>query len=80
MDRTFNFSIIIPTFNEEIHIKRCVENAKKLTANVFVVDSFSTDQTIELAKNTGAFVFQYEWGPSSNFSKKNQLGIEKSPH
>lgn len=71
MHRSIDLSIVIPTFNEEVQIERCVENAKRLTANVFVVDSFSTDKTIELAKNAGACVIQYEWGVSCNFSKKN---------
>ena len=43
-------SVIILTFNESVHIKRCIENVKKLTDNIFIVDSFSDDKTYQLAK------------------------------
>ena len=40
----------ILTFNEEIHLSRCIKNLKKLTNNIFVIDSFSTDKTSEIAR------------------------------
>jgi glycosyltransferase involved in cell wall biosynthesis len=43
-------SVIILTFNEDIHIKRCIESVKKLTDNIFIVDSFSNDKTYQIVK------------------------------
>ncbi len=43
-------SAFILTFNEEIHLSRCIQNLKKLTNNIYVIDSFSTDKTAEIAK------------------------------
>ena len=40
----------ILTFNEEIHISRCIKNLKELTTNIYVIDSFSTDKTVEIAR------------------------------
>jgi glycosyltransferase involved in cell wall biosynthesis len=51
-------SIIILTYNESIHIRRCIESVSGLTARIVVVDSFSTDDTCEISKNLGAEVFQ----------------------
>lgn len=51
-------SIIILTFNEEIHIERCIRNAQKLTSSIFLVDSYSTDRTVEIAIKLGAEVYQ----------------------
>jgi glycosyltransferase involved in cell wall biosynthesis len=50
--------IIILTFNEEIHLKRCIESLQSLKAEILVVDSFSTDRTIEIARNSGAQILQ----------------------
>ena len=40
----------ILTFNEEIHLSRCIKNLKKLTKYIYVIDSFSTDKTTEIAR------------------------------
>ncbi|WP_339726235.1 glycosyltransferase family 2 protein [uncultured Paraglaciecola sp.] len=51
-------SLIILTFNEQLHIERCINAAKNLNAQVLVIDSFSTDRTCEIARDLGAKVFQ----------------------
>lgn len=48
--------VAIPTFNEQLHIARAVKNAFSLSRKVFVFDSGSTDQTIDLARGAGAEV------------------------
>ena len=53
--------IIILTFNEEIHLKRCIESLQSLKAEILVVDSFSTDRTIEIARNSGAQILQHKF-------------------
>ena len=40
-----DLTVIILTYNEEIHIRRCLENVCPLAKQVFVVDSPSTDKT-----------------------------------
>ncbi len=44
-------SVIILTYNEEIHIERLLKNIADWCDEVFIVDSFSTDKTLEIAKN-----------------------------
>ena len=64
-----DISVIILAFNEEIHIERCLNNARKFAKEIFVVDSFSTDKTVEIAKSMGAKVFQHEWKyPADQFN------------
>ncbi|CAH0167701.1 hypothetical protein SRABI27_00932 [Pedobacter sp. Bi27] len=53
-----NFSFIILTFNEEIHLPRLLESIKKLNASTFILDSGSTDETLKIAKRYGADVKQ----------------------
>ena len=56
-----DISVIILTLNEERHIVRAILNARKVARAVFVVDSFSTDRTVELATNLGAHVCQHRF-------------------
>jgi glycosyltransferase involved in cell wall biosynthesis len=71
--------IVIPTKNEEIHIYRAISSALRITNNVVVVDSFSTDKTIEISESLGITVLQYEWTASSNFSKKMNWAFDNLP-
>jgi glycosyltransferase involved in cell wall biosynthesis len=52
-------STIILTFQEEAHIERAIASASAISAQTFVVDSFSTDKTVELAQGLGAQVVQH---------------------
>ena len=56
-----DISVLVLTFNEALHIKRCIENIKGLTAKIFIVDSCSTDQTAAIAAEMGAVVVQHKW-------------------
>ena len=58
-------SAVIITYNEEANIGRTLESVKTLVCDgqgeVIVVDSGSTDRTVEIAKSFGAKVFAEEW-------------------
>lgn len=56
-----NLTALILTFNEEIHIERCLKSVFQITGHAFVVDSFSTDATVVLARSLGAQVWQHEF-------------------
>lgn len=56
-----DISVIILTYNEELHIRRCIENVRDLCTDVFVVDSFSTDKTRAIAEGLGAKAVQNRW-------------------
>lgn len=56
-----DISAIILTFNEEQHIKRCLENVIQFAKKVYVIDSFSTDNTVAIAESMGAIVVQHKW-------------------
>ena len=55
-------SVIILTYNEKIHVERCIQNAKKFAKDIYLVDCFSDDGTVEIAKSMGAKVYQHKWG------------------
>jgi len=54
-----DITIIILTFNEELHIRRAIESASRIANDVIVVDSYSTDQTINIALELNARVLQH---------------------
>ena len=56
-----SLAILILTKNEEDNIVDVVKNAKKCTPEVLVIDSGSTDKTVELAQAHGAKVCFRAW-------------------
>lgn len=56
-----SLTLIILTFNEERHIKRCIESANNIADRIIVIDSGSTDKTCILAKEFGAEVYYNQW-------------------
>src|ERR1700726_2697865 len=53
-------SVLVPTRNEERNIERCLRSVS-WAAQVFVVDSCSTDRTAEIALAMGADVIPFRW-------------------
>ncbi|MCU0450928.1 MAG: glycosyltransferase family 2 protein [Bernardetiaceae bacterium] len=52
-----DFSVIVLTLNEELHLPRLLAQVAQLGVPVFVVDSGSTDQTLAIAQQFGATVY-----------------------
>ncbi|WP_266366603.1 glycosyltransferase family 2 protein [Tellurirhabdus rosea] len=69
-------SVIILTHNEEKHLARCLTSLKLFTDHIFIVDSFSTDSTVEIARSMGAQVVQNPW---VNYATQFNYGIEHNP-
>jgi len=53
-------SVVIITLNEEHNLPRCMKSVS-WAQEVMVVDSGSTDRTLEIAREAGARVFQHPW-------------------
>jgi len=49
------------SYNEENHIKFWIDNHKKFVDEIILIDTGSTDRTIEIAKENGVKVFNYLW-------------------
>ena len=69
-------SVIILTHNEEIHIERAIKNIKKISNKIFVVDSFSNDKTITIAKKNGAKIYKNKF---INHSKQFKWALKNLP-
>lgn len=69
-----DFSFIILTYNEEQHLPRLLESIKDLNAPIFILDSGSTDKTLEIASSYQAEVLfnKFENHPKQwDFALKN---------
>ena len=51
-------SVVIITFNEEKNIGRCIDSVLEVADEILVLDSNSTDKTVEIARQKGATVCQ----------------------
>lgn len=70
-----DLTTIILTKNEELNIERCINSVKKVSKRIVVVDSFSTDKTVEIAKALGAEVYQHEF---INYGKQFQYAMDNT--
>lgn len=68
-----DITAIILTKNEEINIVECIKSIKKIVKRIVVVDSFSDDNTVELAEKNGAEVYQH---PFENYAKQYMYAVE----
>lgn len=66
-----DLTTIILTYNEELHIRRCLENICPLSKKVYVVDSPSTDRTVDICKefpNVEVVVHPYPGNQAAQFN------------
>ena len=69
-------SVVILTYNEELNLEYCLQNIKKLTTDIFIVDSFSNDNTLDIAKKYNCQVFQNKF---VNHANQLNWAIENVP-
>src|ERR1700739_1117091 len=72
-------SVVIITFNEEANIARTLTSVQPLVPDgkgeIIVVDSGSTDRTVEIAKSFGAKVYVEEW---KGYAAQKNSAIDKA--
>lgn len=68
-----DITAIILTKNEEINIVDCIKSILSVVKRIVVVDSFSTDKTVELVKSLGVEIYQHSF---ENHAKQYMYAID----
>lgn len=76
MNNKASVAVIILTYNELQHLGRALDHIVPFASDVFVVDSYSTDGTIQIAKDRGVPLFQH---PFQNQAKQFEWAMESIP-
>ena len=79
MDRGYGMpglTVVILTKNEENDIEAAIQNAWQCADEVLVVDSGSTDMTVEIAKKTGARVVFRAW--DDDFAAQRNFALSQT--
>jgi len=70
--KQIKISAVINTYNEEKNIGRCLDSVKDFADEIVVVDMYSSDKTLEIAKKYGAKIYHHEYTryvePARNFA------------
>jgi glycosyltransferase involved in cell wall biosynthesis len=69
-------SVIVLTFNAETTIGATLASARKISDDVHIVDSYSTDGTLEIARAAGATITQH---PFEHYGAQRNWAIETLP-
>jgi glycosyltransferase involved in cell wall biosynthesis len=68
-------SVLVPTLNEELNLPECLQSLA-WADEVFVVDSFSQDRTLEIARAQGAQVVQHAF---ESYSRQKNWALDNLP-
>lgn len=69
-------AVVILTFNEAAHIGRAIDSVRSVAAELFVIDSGSTDETIAIAEAAGARVLRQ---PFVTQAQQFQWALDHAP-
>ena len=70
-----SLSLAMIVKDEENCIKRCLDSVINLVDEIIIVDTGSTDKTIEICRSYNAQVFPYPW--NNNFAEARNFGLDK---
>jgi glycosyltransferase involved in cell wall biosynthesis len=73
---TVRLSVVVLTCNEEINLPGCLESLRGLRCACSIVDSGSTDRTIEIAAMHGATLTQHRF---DNYAAQRNWALENLP-
>jgi len=71
-----DLTAVVLTHNEEKHIARLLENLRGVCKSVCIIDSLSTDRTVEIAEAGGAIVLKNAF---LNYARQFEWGIAHAP-
>jgi glycosyltransferase involved in cell wall biosynthesis len=71
-----SIAVIILAFNESVHLPRALQHVRSFAREIFVIDSYSADDTVSAATAGGAQVLQH---PFQNYARQFEWALENAP-
>ena len=71
-----SLTIVILTYNESLHIERALQSIAQISTRIFIVDSDSSDRTVEIAAQYGAEILKNKF---INQAKQFQWALDNIP-
>ncbi len=72
-DKYPDISLVLIVKNEEKDLARCLDSFKDIVKEIVIVDTGSTDRTVEIAKSYGARVEYFEW--TNDFAEARNVSL-----
>jgi glycosyltransferase involved in cell wall biosynthesis len=76
MSNKASIAVVILTYNEAGHLPRALDHIAGFAQQIFVIDSYSTDGTVELARARGVTVLQHRF---ENYAKQFAWALANAP-
>lgn len=77
MNNKLDLSVIVLTGNEELHIRRCLDRLCDIAQEIFIIDCYSHDKTVEIAKEYPEVTVLFnKW---VNYATQLNWAIENAP-
>ncbi len=70
-------SVVLAVRNEESNLASCLDSIKDIADEIVVVDEYSTDKTVEIAKKYGARVYEEPHHDIFHVTKQKALSLAK---
>lgn len=74
--QTPSISLCMIVKNEEEFIERCLKSIHKLVDELIIIDTGSTDQTVEICKIFNASIYSYKW--NDHFADARNFGLSRA--
>jgi len=72
-----SLSVVVMTYNESKHIGKCLESVATIADDTLVVDSFSTDNTVAIAREMGARIIENVF---EGYIEQRRFCVENAKH
>jgi len=69
-------SVLVTTYNEELHLEACLASVAGWVDEIFVVDSFSSDRTLDIARHFGAHTIKH---PFEGHARQKNWALDHCP-
>ncbi len=76
MSNRVSIAVVILTYNEARHLLRALDHVSGFAQEIFVIDSYSTDGTVEMARSRGIQVLQHRF---QNQARQFEWALANAP-